>query len=332
MTAQDLIDSALRTIGVLDAGESPSTTERNDGLTALNHIVQSWNAQALPIPQITRQTVALTGAQSYALATRPIKIKAAAVLSTASVDLPLVIADAAGWAAFMDKQGTSDFGELLYYEDGYPLGKIHVAPKASGTLALLMEKAIGSGVMQVRETLALTGAASYTIGSGGLFNVDRPVRVLGGSIAAGSSVTKGLRLVTAEEWAAYPAKGAGGNFAEVLFYDGAYPTGTVWLAPKPATGGTLELFNYIALASFATLATVIDLPPGYERALRLCLAVELAPEFGRALDPTVEANAENAKASIFGLNAAILGTPNPPAPAPPQAPAKAPPIRDAGAQ
>ena len=143
------------------------------------------------------------------------------------------------------------------------------------------------------------------------------IRVLAASIAAGSSVSKGVRLVTAEEWAAYPRKGSGGTFAEIGLYDNGYPAATLYLAPKPASGGQLELWTYKPLSSFVSLATAISLPPGYERALRLALAGELAPSYGRVLDETLVANIADAKTSVFGLNQAILGHPAGPPPAVP---------------
>ena len=323
MTAQDLINAALRSIGAIASGESPSAQESADALVILNHIVGSWNAQALPIYQITRSTVALTGAASYTLAgaLRPMKIKAAAVVSALTINLPLHIATAAEWAAFTDKSGTADFGEILFYEDGYPLGKIHLAPKSLGTLELLTQKLIGSGLMSVRETLVLTGAANYTMGVGGVFATERPAKVLAASISAGSSVARPVRLVTAEEWAAHPKRGVAGNFAEVAFYDNGYPDSVLWLGPKPVAGGTLELYQYMPLTKFATLATTITLPDGYERALRNTLAVEMAEEYGRPVTKSLAAAAEDAKVSVFGLSLSILGNPNVTTPAAPAAPA-----------
>lgn len=43
MTVQQLINWALRLIGVLAAGESPTTEEGDDALAALNRIIGSWN-------------------------------------------------------------------------------------------------------------------------------------------------------------------------------------------------------------------------------------------------------------------------------------------------
>jgi hypothetical protein len=332
-TVQQLISAAFRDINAIGSGDSPSTEESADALVKLNQMLASWSAQGTPIYQLTRKTVALTGAATYSLtgADRPVKIKSASVLTTAVIDVPLKIMTAAEWAAIQDKAGTAAFAEGLYYEHGHPLAKLHIAPKvASGTLNLHSEKPIGNGLMEIRETLALTGAASYTVGVGGALSTERPLKVLAASIAAGSSVSRPVMPVTAEQYAAYPKRGVGGNFAEVLLYDNGYPNGTIYLAPIPANGGTLELFNYIALTAFASLATAIDLPPGYERALRAAFALELYSEYPReagASFETLKLAADEAKASIFGLNQAILGSPSGPPPQP--VPVAAPPVAPA---
>src|SRR5574340_453551 len=101
MTAQDLINLMLSDICVLAPGEAVSSDDLNYCLSKLNALIAGFSAQALPIPSITRKTIPLTGAASYTLAgvERPLKIKAAAVLSTAVVDLPLHIATPDEWAA-----------------------------------------------------------------------------------------------------------------------------------------------------------------------------------------------------------------------------------------
>lgn len=321
MDAQTLINAALRSIGVLAEGESPSTAASNDSFDALNAMLDSWSAEGLPIPYLSRQTVAMTGAASYALATRPIKIKSAAIVSTSTVNLPLRLASADEWAAARDKGFSGDVADMIFISEGYPLATVYIAPQpAAGTIELISQKVIGRdlasagpGLLTVRESFALSGAASYTIGAGGTWASERPARLLAASIQRGSSIARPVQMIPAEEWAAYPKRGAGGDFADVLFYDAAYPTANIYLGPKPAAG-TLELWCYLALAQLAGLATVISLPPGYLRALHLNLGIEMAPEFGVTVSAELAATAAAAKAAITGLNQATLGPAAPPPP------------------
>lgn len=322
----DLINEAFLNLGAISPGETITASEQADGLMRLNQMIGSWSAEQISIYQMAKSTVALTGAASYSLtgAARPVKIASLAVSSTVSESLALKILTPAEWAQFVDKSAAADFGEVLYYSDGYPLGTLFIAPKASaGTLELLSLKSVGPSTMQVRETLTLTGAASYTIGAGGVFAVERPIQILGASIAAGSVVTQAVQLVGAELWAAFPAKGVGGSFPKVAWYDGGYPTGTLYVAPKPAAG-TLEVYGYNAISQFAAVGSTVDLPMGYEQALVWNLALILYPQYGRTggIDPVLAANAKNSKESIIAMNASIFGpgsnvTTSLPQPAPP---------------
>lgn len=210
-TVQTLINSSLRLIGVLDAGESPSTSESNDAFEALNQLLANWSAANVPVFATTRTTVAMSGAASYALATRPLKIKAAAVTN--------------------------------------------------------------------------------------------------------GGVSRDVEMVTAEQWVGLPDKSRAGLFAKFGWIDGSYPTATLYLLPKPATGSTLELYTVQPLTAFASLAATIDLPPGYEQALRFALAYALAPEYGAPITQGLADGASEAKAAIAKLNAEVLGS---------QAPAEAP--------
>lgn len=209
MTAQQLINQALRRIGELASGESPSTEESDDGLVALNQILANWSAQQVPVIGISRRT------------------------------------------------------------------------------------------------FTLTGAALYTIGSGGTINVTRPLRIKSALVSA-NGIETDFEVVSAEVWAQAKQNRA-------LFYDGAYPLGTIRLRPAPS-GGTLELYNYEPISSLASLATAIDLPPGYERALVYALAMDLAPEYGRQIPPEVAAVAQEAMGAIASLNKQVLAEPTPPPP------------------
>jgi hypothetical protein len=173
-----------------------------------------------------------------------------------------------------------------------------------------------------RDSFPLTGAASYTIGTGGVFNSPRPVKIETAAVVTLAGVRKPVRIVTVEEWAGQADTTATGLLAEVLFYDGGYPLGTIWLLPKPASGN-LEIESYKQLSQFANLGDTISLAPGYTRALRFALAFDMAPEYGRPVTQELTMLAQDAKVSITGLNMAILGKPNTVEPTPPGVPGQA---------
>jgi hypothetical protein len=55
-TAGDLINGALRLLGVLAEGETPSAETSADALTAMNQMIDSWNAERLSVFNTQDQT------------------------------------------------------------------------------------------------------------------------------------------------------------------------------------------------------------------------------------------------------------------------------------
>lgn len=161
---------------------------------------------------------------------------------------------------------------------------------------------------QQRDLLTLTsGTQSYTIGTGGTFNVNRPLAIIAASVVntvSGQVMRYPLKQIDATEWAALLEQAQSAIIPRKLYNDGAYPLSKLYFWPTPNTTGTqLELFSWTQLVAFATSGSTFDMPPGYARAMAFNLAVDLAGEYGRPLDPSVVAIAAQSKAAIRGLNA-----------------------------
>jgi hypothetical protein len=136
-TVLDLLKAAGRKIGVIASGQGFSTEEQADAFTCLNQLVDSWSAAGVPIYQITKTTVTLNGAASYALPDRPTKIQAAAVLTAAGLNKAPEIVTAAGWAGIPDKTRTGLLAEALYCDYNFPTANVFLSPKpGAGTLEL----------------------------------------------------------------------------------------------------------------------------------------------------------------------------------------------------
>lgn len=145
------------------------------------------------------------------------------------------------------------------------------------------------------ETLTLTGAASYTIGSGGDLNTTRPVR-LETAYERISDADYHVRLASADAWYRLASKTTTGEVAEWLYYEPSYPLGRLYLYPQPTTG-VLHLVTRVPLAAYSA-ADSLALPPGYQDAIVYHLAMRLAPEYGRPVTPELAALARAAKDNI----------------------------------
>ncbi len=152
-----------------------------------------------------------------------------------------------------------------------------------------------------RSSHVLTpGLNPHTIGTGGTFSTTRPIRVDRASILS-AGVERPLALLSDGEWQATPAKAAAG-FPAALWADTAYPLMGLNLNPVPNAADTLVLYTWQQLGRFTATSDSFDLPPGYARALRSNLAMELAPDFGVSVSQELAKIAGESKAALKSQN------------------------------
>lgn len=138
------------------------------------------------------------------------------------------------------------------------------------TISLYEEKELSA--------LTLTGATSYTIGSGGALNTTRPEWIVSAFYRLNSVDDPPLHIINKPEWDRLPSKTETGT-PEKLWYDMAYPLGVLHLWPNPSSG-SLYLTVPQPITEFATSATALALPAGYRNALIYNFAVEYSSEGG----------------------------------------------------
>lgn len=153
-----------------------------------------------------------------------------------------------------------------------------------------------------RETFTTTpGLQVHTWGTGGTFNSARPVKIAWGSVQIGG-VDVPLDIVEADVYESIGVKttgNAGGS--NVLYCDYAYPLANLYLYPVPG-GESVSFQSYKALPAFGALQDAVLLPPGYRRALRYNLAIELAPEYQVSAPAEVLSIAAQAKRNLKNNN------------------------------
>lgn len=145
-----------------------------------------------------------------------------------------------------------------------------------------------STISYTLENFPLTGASSYTIGSGGAFNTSRPINIVTAVIRL-SSVDYPLRIITQEQYQTeISVKSLTSPIPEYLTYDNGYPLGTIKMFAIPTSGSTLYLQSNKPLSNLSALTTSVDLPPGWKRALKYNLAIDLSFEYGVDIPAKVE--------------------------------------------
>ncbi|MGH2505884.1 MAG: hypothetical protein ACRDHZ_00455, partial [Ktedonobacteraceae bacterium] len=141
MTAQDLLSSALRLIGVLSAGEQMAQDDAADALMVLQQMIDGWNADRLAIFTTRSDDFPFVlGKQVYTLGTsgdfnipRPARIDAmsAILLSDPSnpVEVPMSMYTVDEWQLQVPvKIVTGSFPLICYDDGGFPLRTLNFWP------------------------------------------------------------------------------------------------------------------------------------------------------------------------------------------------------------
>lgn len=206
-TAGEYINGALRLIGQLAAGESPSAEMSAYGLTAFNQMLDSWSTERL--------SVFSTQDQSFT------------------------------WAA---------------------------------------------------------NTTSRTLGPTGNFVGERPIQVLDSTYFVVGTLSYGIELVNEDQYNAIALKSQTSTYPQVMWVNMTMPDVTCYVCPVPTSAIVMHFISVVALAQASTLATSVVVPPGYLKAFRFNLAIEIAAEYGIEPPPTVKRQAALAKRTIKRIN------------------------------
>lgn len=149
------------------------------------------------------------------------------------------------------------------------------------------------------------GVKSYTVGTGGDFNIPRPLRITNAYTritSSGQGIDFPCAVVSGDVYTGIGLKSQPGPWPKAVYYNEDYPLGSLFFWPVPTQAGEFHMWTDDIFSTFATLQTSVSLPQGYARALRKNLAVDLAPMFGREPSQALLRQAVESKAAIKALN------------------------------
>lgn len=134
-TRDDIIKRALRLIGALAQGESPTTDQVTEAAVALNGLVKAWEADGMPLWAIKERTITLvTNTNTYTLDTpKPLKVLQAWYRNaTSNVDVPMRVITRDEYNRLGNKSSAGTPIQV-YYEPRRDDGVLHVFPTPSAT-------------------------------------------------------------------------------------------------------------------------------------------------------------------------------------------------------
>ena len=142
-TAQTLINSALRKLGVLASGETPDANTSTDALDTLNRMLEGWRLEGLMAYAITTLETAWASGLAYKTigpsatinTTRPVRIDTAVWVDSGGnvYDMDVITPDE--WL-HCDPANLSGIPQGVYYDSTHPQATIRLwpVPDLAGTL------------------------------------------------------------------------------------------------------------------------------------------------------------------------------------------------------
>ena len=288
-TALEIIKGALRRITSYQSGETISAPDIDDCLETLNDLLDSWSTQQTHVIG-TVETVFnwFPGKNQYKIG-NPLctevgsppfsgSINNGSSIITGVTNIP---SDLVVGATLTDSQ--------------------NVIP-AGSTVTSIGVNSVSFGPGTASATSNGADSVSYTIP--GDFAMPRPLRITGGFTRFNSLDFWLDVYATQEEYTSILYKAQPGPWPIIAWYNNGYPYGLFNVYQTPGNSAELHLFTDSIMQNL-TASTVIQLPQGYSRALKWCLARELWTEYMGVADvpPMLEKLAAESLSAIKALNA-----------------------------
>ncbi len=283
-SALDLITGALRNINALEAGETPSAQDSADALMVLNDLIEAWSMDKLIVFSSVENVLTFVPGQNQYTVGNPVGGTFTGTLVSGSPTI----------SGVTPPSNLVVGGTLTDVQSAIPSGTTIVS---IGTTTITMSA-------NALQTVSTPETITYT--TPGNFAIARPLRITNAYTRITSSGTSQLdytmEIGNRDKYASFGLKNLPGPWPTFVYYDPTFPIGNLYFYPAPSQAGQLHLWTDTILTDFSNLNQSVNLPQGYARALKKNLALELAPEYGKAPGALLVKQAAESKMAIRNLN------------------------------
>ena len=275
MTAPiDIISRALKDIGALEAGETPTPEAAQDAFDMLNDLVDQWSNEDMMVYNTTEIIFPLIAGQvQYTIGPTPSTANFIGSVFTGSISGNIltvtgITSGAVAQGQTLKGTGITTGTKIVEFITGaggnvnevgtYKLNITYTAPVASTSITAYYQKPLFIDQAYVRVNTQSNG---QPVLNGGL---DYQVSIL-----------------ALENYNQIGLKTLNGPWPKALYYNPNADTGNVFVWPNPSQG-EMHIFSSTIFSNYETLYDDIVLPQGYSMGLRWCLAERLMPMYGKA--------------------------------------------------
>ena len=268
----DIITRAMRDIGAIAAGETPTPDEAQDAFDLLNDLVDQWSNESFMVFNVTEIIFPVVNGQTqYTIGPNP---------------------------------STQNFIGASF--DGSISGNILTVTGINSGAVAQGQTLSGTGITAgTRITASLTGAGG-NVNEVGTYRVNIPQTVASTTITAnyqkplsidsafvrinttsnGQPIINGgldypIAILALQDYEMIGLKTLNGPWPKAIYYNPNEESGNLFVWPNPSQG-EMHLFANTLFSRYDSLYNDVLLPQGYSMALRWCLAERLMPMYGKA--------------------------------------------------
>ena len=264
----DIVSRALKDIGALEAGETPTSEAAQDAFDMLNDMIDQWSNEDMMTFYKTEIIFPVVAGQTQYTLGPGGQIGATFTGSISGNTLTVTGISSGGIAIGMTLSGTGI---------------------ANGTTITAFQSGAGGNVneagtytVNINQTVASTTISAY---------YQRPLVINSAFVRVntnsnGNPILNGgldypVAILALEDYEMIGLKTLNGPWPKALYYQPSDPLGNIYVWPNPSQG-EMHLFADTLFTRYGTLYDTVVLPQGYSMALRWCLAERSMPMYGKA--------------------------------------------------
>ena len=293
----EIISRALKDIGALASGETPSPDEAQDAFDMLNDLIDQWSNEDMMVFNITEIIFpVIPGQVQYTIGPNPSTPNFVGASFNASITGSVltvsgITSGAVAVGQTLSGSGIIDGTKIVQTLTGaggnvnevgtYQLNINYPSAIGNQLLTAYYQKPLGIDSAYVRIN---TNSNGIPIANGGL---DYQIAV----IALDDYNSIGLKTLN-------------GPWPKALYFNPNEDSGNLFIWPNPAQG-EVHMFASTLFRRYDSINDTLILPQGYSMALRWCLAERLMPMYGKSSATQIQminAYASQAKATLKRTN------------------------------
>ena len=289
--ALDIISRALKDIGALEAGESPSADAVQDAFDMLNDMVGQWSNEDMMVFYKNEIIFPITPGQTQYTIGPGGQVGCSFVGSIAGNILTITAINSGGISIgqTITGLGVTAGTKIVQFLTG-----------AGGNV-----NEVGTYLVNIPQSLSSLTFTGY---------YQRPLTINSAFVrintnSNGIPIVNGgldypISILNVEDYEMIGLKTLNGPWPKALYYQPTETLGNIFVWPNPSQG-EMHIFADTLFSRYVTMYDTVVLPQGYSMALRWCLAERLMPMYGKASATQIgmiNAYAAQAKATIKRTN------------------------------